>query len=128
MSDNYSHRVMIFNLDRMNRLLDRGAEWVFGQEDPATTVLLPGRDATTIKLPLAVEYDESQKRLFVADSWNNRVLVYDMTPGQVESGMPASHVLGQEDFTSYTATAARDRISYGSRDGHGIGPGGGRSV
>ena len=128
MSDNYSHRVMIFELDRMNRLLERGATWVFGQEDPASAVLLPGRDATTIKLPLAVEYDESHKRLFVADSWNNRVLVYDMTPGQVESGMPASYVLGQKDFTSYEPTAARNRLSFGSRDGHGIGPSGGRSA
>ena len=128
MSDNYSHRVMIFELDRMNRLLERGATWVFGQEDPASAVLLPGRDATTIKLPLAVEYDESHKRLFVADSWNNRVLVYDMTPGQVESGMPASYVLGQKDFTSYEPAAARNRISFGSRDGHGIGPSGGRSA
>ena len=128
MSDNYSHRVMVFELDRMNRLLERGATWVFGQEDPASAVLLPGRDATTIKLPLAVEYDESHKRLFVADSWNNRVLVYDMTPGQVESGMPASYVLGQKDFTSYEPAAARNRISFGSRDGHGIGPSGGRSA
>ena len=128
MSDNYSHRVMIFKLDRMNRLLERGATWVFGQEDPASTVLLPGRDATTIKLPLAVEYDESHKRLFVADSWNNRVLAYDMTPGRVESGMPASHVLGQKDFTSYEPAAARNRISFGSRDGRGIGPSGGRSA
>ena len=128
MSDNYSHRVMIFKLDRMNRLLDRGASWVFGQKDPASTVLMPGRDATTIKLPLAVEYDESHKRLFVADSWNNRVLVYDMTPGKVESGMPASYVLGQKDFTSYEPAAARNRISFGSRDGRGIGPSGGRSA
>ena len=128
MSDNYSHRVMIFELDRMNRLLERGATWVFGQEDPASAVLLPGRDASTIKLPLAVEYDESHKRLFVADSWNNRVLVYDMTPGQVESGMPASYVLGQRDFESYEPMAARNRISFGSRDGHGIGPSGGRSA
>ena len=128
MSDNYSHRVMIFELDRMNRLLERGATWVFGQEDPASAVLMPGRDATTIKLPLAVEYDESHKRLFVADSWNDRVLVYDMTPGRVSSGMPASYVLGQKDFTSYEPAATRNRISFGSRDGNGIGPSGGRSA
>ena len=75
-----------------------------------------------MKLPLAVEYDDSHKRLFVADSWNNRVLVYDMTPGQVESGMPASYVLGQRDFESYEPMAARNRISFGSRDGHGHRP------
>ena len=128
MSDNYSHRIMIFRLDRMNRLLDRGARWVLGQQDPSTSVLLPGRDASTIKLPLAVEYDESHERLFVADTWNERVLVFDMTPGQVESGMPASYVLGQEDFTSYEQTTAADRLHFGSREGNGIGTSGGRTA
>ncbi len=128
MSDNYSHRVMIFQLDRMNRLLDRGARWVLGQQDPSTSVMLPGRDATTIKLPLAVEYDESHERLFVADTWNERVLVFDMAPDQVESGMPASYVLGQEDFTSYEQTTAADRLHFGSREGNGIGTSGGRTA
>lgn len=128
MSDNYGHRVMIFELDRMNRLLERGATWVLGQKDTATSVLLPGRDAKTIKLPMSVEYDESHKRLFVADTWNDRVLVFDMTPGRVSSGMPASYVLGQKDFTSYEPAVARNRIYFGSRDGNGIGRVGSRSA
>ena len=73
-----------------------------------------------MKLPLAVEYDESHKRLFVADTWSDRVLVFDMTPGQVQSGMEASYVLGQADFESYDPRAARDRIYFGSRAGRGI--------
>jgi len=119
-SDNYGHRVMIFQLDRMNRILERGARWVLGQPDGATSLLLSNRDATTVKLPLAVEYDESHKRLFVADTWSDRVLVFDMTPGQVESGMEASYVLGQQDFQSYDPRSARDRIYFGSRAGRGI--------
>ena len=43
MSDNYGHRVMIFELDRMNRPLERGATWVLGQPDTSTSHLLPGR-------------------------------------------------------------------------------------
>ena len=128
MSDNYGHRVMIFELDRMNRLLERGATWVLGQENTSTSVLRPGRDASTIKLPMSVEYDESNKRLFVADTWNDRVLVFDMTPGRVSSGMPASHVLGQPDFVSYDPAVARDRIYFGARDGNGIGRVGSRSA
>ncbi len=121
-SDNYGHRVLIYPLDRMNRVLDRGARWALGQPDTQTSVLRPGQDATSIKLPLAVEYDDSHKRLFVADTWSDRVLVFDMTPGQVESGMEASHVLGQADFTSYDPRAARNRIYFGSRAGRGIYP------
>ena len=126
MSDNYGHRIMIFKLDRMNRLLDRGASWALGQKDPSTSVLLPGRDATTMKLPMAMEYDTSYKRLFVADTWNNRVLVYDMTPGQVASGMAASYVLGQKDFTSYEPDVTANRLYFGTREARGIGPSGGR--
>ena len=121
-SDNYGHRIMIFQLDRMNRILERGARWVLGQPDGSTSLLRDERNASTVKLPLAVEYDESHKRLFVADTWSDRVLVFDMTPGQVESGMEASYVLGQEDFESYDPRAARDRIYFGSRDGRGIYP------
>ena len=121
-SDNYGHRVLIYQLDRMNRILDRGARWALGQPDTETSVLRPGQDATSIKLPLAVEYDDSHKRLFVADTWSDRVLVFDMTPGQVESGMEASYVLGQADFSSHDPRAARNRIYFGSRAGRGIYP------
>ena len=119
-SDNYGHRIMIFQLDRMNRILERGARWVLGQPDGETSLLRDERNASTVKLPLAVEYDESHKRLFVADTWSDRVLVFDMTPGQVQSGMEASYVLGQADFESYDPRAARDRIYFGSRAGRGI--------
>ena len=98
MSDNYSHRVMVFELDRMNRLLERGATWVFGQEDPASAVLMPGRDATTIKLPLAVEYDESHKRLFVTDGSNHLVLVFDVHPDRMQNLPEAISVIGEPDF------------------------------
>ena len=126
LNDFYGHRVLVFQLDRMNRLLDREAKWVIGQEDTETEVLLPGRSASYLKLPMAVEYDTSYKRLFVADTWNNRVLAFDMSPDQVESGMDATHVLGQENFESYEVATAADRISFGTRNGRGIGPSGGR--
>ena len=126
LNDFYGHRVLVFKLDRMNRLLDREASWAIGQEEIDIEVLLPGRTSSALKLPMAVEYDTSYKRLFVADTWNNRVLVFDMTPGQEESGMAATHVFGQEDFESYEVATAANRISFGTRNGRGIGPSGGR--
>lgn len=126
LNDFYGHRVLVYKLDRMNRLLDREASWVIGQEDIDSQVLLPGRNASFLKLPMAVEYDSSYKRLFVADTWNNRVMAFDMTPGQVESGMAATHVLGQENFESYEVATAADRINFGTRNARGIGPAGGR--
>ena len=128
LTDNYGHRVLIFQLDHLNRIQDRDAKWVLGQKDLWTSVILPGRDARTIKLPLAVTYDESHQRLFVADAWNDRVLVYDMRPGKVSSGMAASYVLGQPDFLTAVAATRPDRFDFGTTRGFGIGPTNGRAV
>ena len=122
LSDNYGHRILIFQLDRLNRIQDRDAKWALGQKDLWTSDVHSGRTASSIKLPLAVEYDTSHKRLFVADTWNDRVLVFDMTPGQVSSGMDASYVLGQADFTTRDTTVAANRFYFASREGAGIYP------
>ena len=37
---------MIFQLDRMNRILERGARWVLGQPDGSTSVLRDERNAS----------------------------------------------------------------------------------
>ena len=116
---------MIFQLDRLNRIQDRDAKWALGQKDVWTSEVHAGRTASSIKLPLAVEYDTSHKRLLVADTWNDRVLVFDMTPGpagKVSSGMEASYVLGQADFTTRDTTVAANRFYFASREGPGIYP------
>ena len=41
----------------------------------------------------------------------DRVLVFDMTPGGVSSGMEASYVLGQADFTTRDTTVAATRFN-----------------
>lgn len=122
LSDNYGHRILIFELDRLNRIKDRDAKWALGQKDVWTSEVHASRTASSIKLPLAVEYDTSGKRLFVADTWNDRVLVFDMTPGKVSSGMDATHVLGQADFTTRDTTVAANRFYFASREGAGIYP------
>ena len=45
-----------------------------------------------------------------------------MTPGQVSSGMEASYVLGQADFTTRDTTVAANRFYFASREGAGIYP------
>lgn len=52
-----------------------------------------------MKRPGDVHYDVSTERLYVADSGNHRVLVFDLSLGLV-SGMAASAVLGQPGFTT----------------------------
>jgi len=50
-----------------------------------------------------VAYDPSTARLFVGDTGNARIMIYDLS-GTITNGMPASGVLGQPDFTSQAYT------------------------
>src|SRR3989338_1364025 len=49
--------------------------------------------------PAGVAYDSVNKRLFVGDSSNSRVMVYDVSAG-ITNGQSAVRVLGQPDFTT----------------------------
>ena len=117
--DEYNHRVVVYQLDRLNRLVDREADWVLGQPDLETSLFgEPG--ASNMTVPLDVAYDASTKRLFVGDGYHNRILVYDIAPGQLENGMAASHVIGQPDFNTTTKAAGRSGINFDVRMGRGI--------
>ena len=60
-SDNYGHRVLIYRLDRMNRILDRGARWALGQPDARTTVRPLGWQHSAARI-------ESRYRLAIGSS------------------------------------------------------------
>src|SRR4051812_5668815 len=55
-------------------------------------------------------YDPVRHWLFVADSLNFRVLVFDLSLGVVD-GMPAIHVLGQPDFTTSVSNRTEKDMS-----------------
>jgi hypothetical protein len=63
---------------------------VFDTSDSATT-------QSGMSNPLGLAYDSLNKKLFVVDSYNNRVLVYNLTSG-ITNGMIAANVLGQSAF------------------------------
>lgn len=102
-------RYDMYQLDRMNRIQDRDANWVLGQPDLHTSHILPGRSASSIKLPLAVQYDPPNQRLFVADGGHNRVLVFDVHPNRIRNGADAIAVIGQKDFWSVEGGLSANR-------------------
>jgi len=53
-----------------------------------------------------IAYDTVNDRVFVADDYSNRVLVFDATA--LENGMAASYVLGQPDLVTANADPAAD--------------------
>ena len=119
--DQYNNRVLVWQLDRQNRVKDRDAHWVLGQPDLYSGGLYP-IGPTTIKIPLAVTYDPQHKRVFVSDGWGNRILVFDAHPDRMRNGPEAIAVLGQPDFTSIAPATTQTGINLDTRVGTGITP------
>ncbi|MFP5488286.1 MAG: NHL repeat-containing protein [Acidimicrobiia bacterium] len=73
------------------------ADQVFGQPDFVTAAEFAYTPSTptSLRFPYAIDIDDG--RMAVADTANNRVLVWDQTPAEPA---PATRVLGQLDFTT----------------------------
>lgn len=97
--DQYNNRVLMYQLDRENRIASREAAVIFGQPDKYDVGIHPVSDRT-MKLPYGFAYDEGDKRLFIGDGWHNRVLVFDAHPDRLKTFPQAIAVLGQPNFTS----------------------------
>lgn len=92
-------RVLIFNLDSSNNLIDHRADHVIGQ--PNFTSSGTGVTRSTFgNSSSRITYDYENKRLFVVDVANNRVLIFNANPATMTDGEDADHVLGQTNFTS----------------------------
>ncbi len=108
-ADSATNRVLVFNLNASNELVDYSADHVLGQ---ATFIAAGyGTTSTTLSFPRGLAFDSNI--LYVTDQTNNRVMVFDVTA--ITDGEAAVHVLGQPDFTSATISAT-DSIMYGPSD------------
>ena len=109
--DQYNHRVMVWQLDPQNQLLDRKAIVVVGQPDFRSDTI-PEPTSRTFRIPGAVAYDPGQKLLFVGDGHYNRVMVFDADPERLTNFPEAIAVLGQPDFTSASAEMTQTSINF----------------
>ena len=91
-SDQINHRVLIWN--SFPTTSNQPADVVLGQTDFLTND--PGLDASSMDYPYSLFSNGNQ--LFVADSDNSRVLVWNSFP--TANGQAADIVLGQVDFES----------------------------
>jgi DNA-binding beta-propeller fold protein YncE len=100
--DSSNNRILIYNLNSNNQLINQSPAFVLGQinftnnycDGPNNT-----SDSTTLCSPANLAYNNSSQQLFVSDTYNDRILVYDLSDG-ISNGMAASSVLGQPDFVS----------------------------
>ena len=91
--DRYNHRVLIYNQIPTENNAD--ADVVIGQDDFTSRIY--GTAANRLFYPYGVSVSVDGK-LFIADSENHRVLVFNSVPST--SGSAADYVLGQSSMTS----------------------------
>ncbi|MEY4723318.1 MAG: hypothetical protein RLZZ324_831 [Candidatus Parcubacteria bacterium] len=107
-------RILSFDLDSNDRQVDMYPDNVIGQDDynGADSTVASGVSATRFAdfPPLDLSYDAVHSRLFALDSFNSRVLVYDLSGG-ITDGMAASFVIGQPDFTSNATNLTQDGLT-----------------
>jgi sugar lactone lactonase YvrE len=106
-SDTGNNRVLVFNLAG-GLTTGMAASAVIGQlnnysYNPASS------SATRLNSPAKIAWDNTSQRLFVADQYNNRVVVYT---GTITSYMAGTYYLGQTSATGYAAGTANTNLLY----------------
>ncbi|MBS3902915.1 MAG: NHL repeat-containing protein [Anaplasmataceae bacterium] len=112
-TDCFNNRVLIFNLDNNNNLIDRIADNVLGQPDFISNSSATAQNG--FNTPCSNIYDSSSNRLFVGDVANNRIMIFDVT--SVTNGENAIGVLGQTSFTTSTPGVSQTKLNGGSTVG-----------
>ncbi len=102
-----NNRILVYKLNNANRLTVRSPIFVLGQEHFYTNFSATSQNG--VNGPFGFAYDGVRDRLFVADTSNNRVLLFDTA--NITNGMSASYVLGQPDFISSTAATTQSGMN-----------------
>ncbi|MCX6795599.1 MAG: putative Ig domain-containing protein [Candidatus Falkowbacteria bacterium] len=109
-ADSQNNRVLIFNVDPGYITNNENADYVLGQSNFTNSG--SGATQSTMYFPMGLDYDSATNRLFVADTYNSRVLVFDVNPAIVTSGENATSVIGQANFTTVTFGTAANKLYY----------------
>ncbi|MFA6082692.1 MAG: NHL repeat-containing protein, partial [Patescibacteria group bacterium] len=98
-SDYQNGRVLVYNLNSSDVLVDYTADYVLGRPDFNDTRSLGASDVTqnTLVAPTGLAY--ASNMLYVSEGIANRVVVFDVTT--IVNGESAANVLGQASFTTY---------------------------
>jgi len=104
-SDLSNNRVVVFNVAPGTIANGENASYVLGQADFTHGSNNEGSTITQAGLsgPRGISYDVNNSRLFVGESGNNRLTVFNVSPNTIANGENASYVLGQTSFTSGSA-------------------------
>lgn len=116
-ADAWNHRILIWH--QLPTHNNTPADLVLGQADFSGMQSNRGKDAPTTETlfwSYGVHWDG--ERLWVADSGNRRVLMWQGLP--TRNGQPADLVLGQRDFTCRDENAGAEPSAFSMRWPHGL--------
>ena len=85
-SDGDSNRVLIFDIGHLTNNMQ--AQAVLGQTDFNST--FPATSQQELSNATETDYDSSSSQLFVADTNNNRIIIYDLAVTLTPSGLPTA--------------------------------------
>ncbi|MBI2059748.1 MAG: NHL repeat-containing protein [Nitrospirae bacterium] len=117
-ADSSNNRVLVFNLSADNVLLDHKADAVIGQPTlyaasaPNASPAPASATNQDLNYPGALAIDEQNGKLFVADSNNNRVLVFDVSAALLSNYPTATNVIGQTSFAAVATACSQTGLNY----------------
>lgn len=109
-------RVLVFNVDPSSIQSGEDASNVLGQSNYSDMTSEGGQNGFGSLLYAGIAYDYETHMLFVTDTGDNRVMVFDLSNG-ITDNMPASYILGQTNNTNTGAVKGQNGFS----DPYGLG-------
>ncbi len=106
-ADQSTNRILEFDLDSSNVLVDRNPDHLLGQTDFYGSDY--GTQVNRFYYPYSMAFDPASNRLFAVDQSNRRVLIFDVSV--ITDGENAVNVLGQSDFTTRTSATTQNGMS-----------------
>ncbi|MDH7518062.1 MAG: hypothetical protein QHH19_06970 [Candidatus Thermoplasmatota archaeon] len=103
LADTCNNRILIWNTLPTGNI---APDVVLGQKDFNTNT--PGTTQDKLRWPVAVATDG--EKVIVADTYNNRFLIWNKFP--TKNGEPADLVLGQDDFTTSSENVDQNSICW----------------
>jgi DNA-binding beta-propeller fold protein YncE len=109
-ADTGNNRVLVFNVPP-GFSIGENASYEFGQPSGGSefTTYTAATSQSGLSFPSALAYDPVNHRLFVADSYNSRIMVF--STASLSDGPNATNVIGQASFTAATAASSQTGLN-----------------
>ena len=106
--DSMNNRVLEYDLNSTNQLIDKIPDHVLGQPDFVSNAAVTTQSG--MNDPLGIAYDVTNQRLFVADYFNSRVMVFNVSA--IINGQNATNVLGESSFVANNPVTTQAGMKY----------------